>query len=121
MIKKILSIGIMSIACVNAFAGGFQLYLQGQKQIGMGGVGVALPQDNTCLFYNPGALTFCGSSQIYLGGSLIIPNVSYLQPAPGSLTTTSQAQVFTPFELYLSAKSKKNPRLAGGIGVYTPF
>lgn len=121
MIKNFFALSIMSIACVNALAGGFQLYLQGQKQIGMGGVGIALPQDNTCIFYNPGALTFCGSSQIYLAGSLIIPSVSYLQPAPGSLTYTSQAQVFTPFELYISFKSKKNPRLAGGVGVYTPF
>src|ERR1700729_324525 len=99
MIKKILGVIIISIACADAFAGGFELYVQGQKQIGMGGVGIALPLDNTCLFYNPGALTFCGGSQIYLGASLIIPSVSYLQPAPGSVTYSSQAQIFTPFEL----------------------
>jgi long-chain fatty acid transport protein len=121
MIKGFLALCIFSLLTINVFAGGFELYVQGQKQIGMGGVGIALPQDNTCLFYNPGALTFCGGSQVYFGGSLIIPSISYLQPAPGSQTFTSQPQVFTPFELYLSFKSKKNPRLAGGLAVYTPF
>jgi len=39
-------------------ANGFKIALQGQKQIGMGGIGIAMPVDAATLYYNPAGLSF---------------------------------------------------------------
>ena len=41
-----------------AHAGGYQVGLHGQKQIGMGLVGTSLSFDASSMFYNPGGLSF---------------------------------------------------------------
>src|SRR5204863_2270444 len=105
-----------------AFAGGFQVNLQGQKQTGMGHTGTGLLSDASCVFFNPGGMTFLDSSiDVVAGGHFIIPRTEYLEASPGTYTATMEHNVGTPFEFYFSDRFKKHPRLAAGLGVYTPF
>lgn len=108
----------------NVFAGGFQVALQGQRQIGMGHTGTALAYDASSIFFNPGGLSFTKQNNITFGGSLIRSRVNYLAPqgdnAPNNYTAMSQSPVGTPFTLYASFGPKESD-LKFGIGVYTPF
>ena len=56
MQKRITSILALLILAGNVLAGGPQVSLHGQKQIGMGLIGTSLSLDASSAFYNPGAL-----------------------------------------------------------------
>lgn len=104
-----------------AFAGGFQVNLQGQKQTGMGHAGIGLALDNASILFNPGALIFCDSlGSVAAGASFILPRTVYLDP---NSTYTAQTinHTGTPFTFYASTKFKKNSPLSFGFGVYNPF
>jgi long-chain fatty acid transport protein len=104
------------------YAGGFQVNLQGQKQTGMGHTGTGILSDASCIFFNPGGMTFLDSgASIVAGASFIIPRTQYLEEYPGIYTAEMEYNVGTPFMLYFSQRFSKHPRLAAGIGVYTPF
>ena len=49
------------------FGQGFQVNLQGQKQIGMAGAGSALALDEASIFFNPGAVSFLEKNSISAG------------------------------------------------------
>jgi long-chain fatty acid transport protein len=105
-----------------AFAGGFQVNLQGQKQTGMGHTGTGLISDASAVFFNPGGMTFLDSSiDVVAGGHFIIHRTQYLEANPGTYTSEMNHDIGTPFEFYLSDRFKKHPRLSAGLGVYTPF
>jgi long-chain fatty acid transport protein len=104
------------------FAGGFQVNLQGQKQTGMGHIGTGVLSDASCVFFNPGGMTFLDSSTSIVGGcSFIIPRTQYLEAYPGTYTENMEHNMGTPFALYFSHRFKKLPKLAAGLAVYTPF
>src|SRR5207248_7632403 len=72
-----------------AFAGGFQVNLQGQKQTGMGHTGTGLLSDASCIFFNPGAMTFLDSgASVVAGGHFIIHRTEYLEAYPGTYTAS---------------------------------
>ncbi len=57
--KKILSISLLSLLATNAFAGGYRISMQGQRQLAMGHTGVAvIGQNAESLFFNPASGTF---------------------------------------------------------------
>ena len=64
------------LASSSAFAGGYQVALQGQRQIGMGHTGTALAYDASSIFFNPGGLVFTKRNNITVGGSLIQGRIS---------------------------------------------
>ncbi len=101
-----------------SMAGGFKIGLQGQKQIGMGHVGIGFAQDATVIYFNPAAMSFVGN-QVNVGVSGIIPRVQFLD-ANTNVGTYAENQVFTPFSIYGNYHIK-NSRLNVGLGVYTPF
>lgn len=113
-----------SLLVSHAFAGGFQVALQGQRQIGMGHTGTALAYDASSIFFNPGSLSFTKTNNITLGGSLIRSRVNYLAPqdpnAPSDYNVSSQSPLGTPFTFYASF-GPKDGDLKFGIGAYTPF
>ena len=55
IMKKILLL-VLALIPVLTFAQGFQVNLDGQKQIGMGHTGTGLVQDGASVFFNPGAV-----------------------------------------------------------------
>lgn len=106
---------------LNAWGGGFQVNLQGQKQNGMAHAGIGLALDNSAILFNPGALGFVDSlGSISAGVSLIIPRIVYLDPHS---TYTSQVvhHVSTPLSAYAHVRLKKNSPLSIGFGLYNPF
>jgi long-chain fatty acid transport protein len=100
-----------------AIAGGFKIGLQGQKQIGMGHVGVGLALDASSVYFNPGALAFTPNNFTF-GVTALIPHTQYLDSSTQIKTNTIN-QTFTPFELYASYGITK--KIVAGIGIYTPF
>lgn len=116
----IISILHSSFFILHSFAGGFQINLQGQRQIGMGHTGTGFVTDAATIFFNPGGMGWLDTSVNLSGGmSLIIPRTQYVESSPGTYSATMEHNVGTPFQFYYSASLKKNIR--AGIGVYTPF
>lgn len=112
------------LATSSVFAGGYQVALQGQRQIGMGHTGTALAFDASSIFFNPGGLVFTKKNNITLGGSLIRSRVAYLAPqdanAPNSYTTKTNSPLGTPFTFYASY-GMEDSNIKFGLGVYTPY
>ena len=115
--------GSMLLAA-QGFSGGFQVALQGQRQIGMGHTGTACSFDASSVFFNPGSLAFSIKNNVQLSGSLIKSRVQYLawqeDNAPNTYLSETESPLGTPFSLFASY-AVKNSRLSFGLGVYTPF
>lgn len=100
-------------------AQGFQVNLQGQKQQGMGGTGVAYMQDGAALFFNPGGVSFLKHNSISIGGSPVISYGQYTDAASNTVSET-KSPVSYPFTGYV-VLGKKDSKLKYGIAAYTPF
>lgn len=112
---------VLSYQIYVAYAGGFQVNLQGQKQTGMGHAGTGLALDNASLVFNPGALIFVDSlGSFSAGASFIIPRTVYLDPGSTYISQTVN-HLGTPITVYGNFKFKKNSPLSFGMGVYNPF
>ena len=124
MKKGLLSFLGSALLAFPVFSGGFQVALQGQRQIGMGHCGTALSFDASSVFFNPGSLAFSIKNNVQLGGSLIKSRVQYLawqeENAPSTYLTETESPPGTPFSLYASY-GFKNSRFKFGLGVYTPY
>ena len=102
------------------WAGGYQVGLHGQKEIGMGLVGTSLTLDASCMFYNPGGLGFVKDKISFAAGiSPLKSIVSFKKVAPSSYTTNTDNPIGTPFYIYGSYKI--NDKLGFGIAVNTPY
>ena len=102
-----------------AFAGGYQVRLEGNKQTGMGLIGAPLQFGVSSMFYNPGALSLMkGKFGFDLGGSAIFANISF-QQYESNYTAHTNNPVGTPFYFYVAGKVSKN--IAVGVAVYTPY
>jgi long-chain fatty acid transport protein len=103
-----------------AFGAGYQLNLQGLRQLAMGGGGTAVPWDASTIFYNPGGLSRLDHFQVYGAGLFLIPTTQYINNAQ-NYSTYTQKKTFTPFNFYAGGTLKSMPKLGFGLGVYTPF
>ena len=122
MKKQLLSATICLLSTFPVLAGGFQVNLQGQKQTGMGHTGTGLMLDNSCILFNPGAVSFLDSLRgLSFGTSLIFPRTTFLEPYPGTYTANIEKHVSTPITLYAAFKVGKSDKLTAGIGIYNPF
>jgi len=84
MKRKLLSLAAITIS-VSAFAGGFKIGLQGQKQIGMASCGTGLALDASSIYFNAGALAFT-QNQITIGGTGLMPRTQYKDDATQIVT-----------------------------------
>ena len=100
-------------------ASGFQVALQGQKQIGMAHTGTGLALDPAALFFNPGAMSHLRENGFTLGASGIISNISFVRSG-SNVTWHTENPVSTPFAVYGVWGPKDSP-LKFGIGAYTPY
>lgn len=103
-----------------AYAGGYQVNLQGQKNIGMGHTGVGLALDEASIFFNPGAMSHLRENGFQIGASGIISKIAYLETAPGNATAMTDNPMGTPFTAY-AVYGKEESDLKFGLGVYTPY
>ncbi|SDL82430.1 long-chain fatty acid transport protein [Catalinimonas alkaloidigena] len=100
-------------------ASGFQVALQGQKQVGMAHTGTGLALDPAALFFNPGAMSHLRENGFTLGASGIISNIAFVRS--GTTTTwNTDNPVSTPFAVYGVWGPKDSP-FKFGIGAYTPY
>lgn len=112
---------IVALCClVNiAFAGGYQVNLQGVKQTGMGHCGVSLYQGPSAIFFNPSQLGLSTrKTAISFGVNLVDGRIVHYNPATNR-EYRNQRGLSTPFSVYATRKLGKG--FAIGIGAYTPY
>lgn len=102
-----------------AFAGGFQVRLQGQKQTGMGLIGTPMDFGASSMFYNPGALSMMKQNYSFeFGAGFISSNILY-QSTTSVYSAKSENPIGTP--VYFYGATKINDKLSIGLGFYTPY
>jgi long-chain fatty acid transport protein len=116
--KKILLL-VLALIPVISFAQGFQVNLEGEKQIGMGHTGTGLLQDGASVFFNPGAVVMLPDNYIQAGISPLMFR-SVFNPMGTDVQDHVANKVATPFTFY-AAVGPKNGWWKLGMAVYTPF
>ena len=102
-----------------ASAGGYQVTLAGQKNNGMGGVGVGLSLDQAAMFYNPGALAMVRDRGVQLGVNATLARNAFIAEG-GSQQRVLRNSTVTPFNFYAGFGPTEG-KFRAGIAVYTPF
>ena len=111
--------GALLVSASAASASGFQVNLGGQKNIGMGGVGVGLTLDQAAMFYNPGALAMVRENGVQLGVNAALARSSFRGVASGEQNNLA-SQVVTPFNFY-AGFGPKDAKYKFGVAVFTPY
>ena len=120
MVKTLLLAGgTLLVSASAASASGFQVNLGGQKNIGMGGVGVGLSLDQAAMFYNPGALAMVRDNGVQIGLNAAIARISYSSQYGGEQSNIDH-KIVTPFNFYAGFGPKEG-KFKAGIAVYTPY
>jgi long-chain fatty acid transport protein len=122
--KKIALLLLVASFTLQAYAGGFQVSLQGTRQLGMGHVGTALSFDASAVYFNPG--TLCMSGKLFsanVGFSPIFSRIVYSGGGASQYQASQVPQMGTPFNAYVSFTPGNllKRKLALGMGIYTPF
>jgi len=120
MKKHFLLIGSLLLSSM-VFGAGYQLNLQGMRQLAMGGTGVAVPWDASTIFYNPGGLTAHRNFQVYGSMNALMPRTRYVSAPTGTVIEDAVEKTYTPFNLYLGGPLAYKSPISIGLGVYTPF
>jgi long-chain fatty acid transport protein len=116
--KKLLLL-IMWFIPATIFAQGFQVNLNGQKQIAMGHTGTGLLQDGASVSFNPGAVAMLPDNYVQAGISPLFFKSGFMGAGSGDIAYTKN-KVATPFNAY-GVWGPKASRWKAGFGVYTPF
>ncbi|NHN26309.1 transporter [Flavobacterium jejuense] len=118
MMRKLLSLTLMALASSTAFAGGYRVSIQGQKQLAMGHTGVAVVNSAETAFFNPAGMAYLENKfNLSVGGSALFSKTRFQENTYN--TTASSDNFGTPFNAY--ATYKLNDWLTAGLAVYTPF
>ncbi len=115
--KKQLLAASLLLSAMTSFGAGYELNLQGLRQLAMGGTGAAWPWDASTIYYNPGGLARLKGMQVYADMDFVMPRVAY--GSYNGQTGISQQQTFTPFSVYIGGPIQEGSRFALGLGVYT--
>jgi long-chain fatty acid transport protein len=117
--NKIQVFVLLCLVSTLAFAGGYRVSTQSNRQLAMGHTGVAVVNSADILFFNPAGLVHLESKlSISAGGFGVFSDVSYQNEQFGTFAETD-SPAGTPFYLYASYKVTED--FAVGLGVYTPF
>ena len=116
--RKLLLIAL-ALFPVFAFAQGFQVNLEGEKQIGMGHTGTGVTQDGASLFFNPGAVVTLPQNYIQAGISPLVFQ-SVFSPSGSTDQYHTANKIATPFTFY-AAVGPKSSWWKAGLAIYTPF
>jgi long-chain fatty acid transport protein len=102
-----------------AFSQGFQVNLEGQKQIGMGHTGTGTLLDGASVFFNPGAVAMLPENYLQAGVSPLVFDSDF-NPSGSNTQYQTMNKTATPFTFY-GVWGPKASRWKLGLGVYTPF
>ncbi len=120
MRKTIVIALLLIMTSTTLWAGGYQVSLHGQKQIGMGLIGTSLNLDASASFYNPGALALMPQTlSIQAGASGIFASTAFRMQEPSAYRAQTDNPIGTPFYFY--AAGMITDRLAAGLAVNTPY
>lgn len=120
MRKLTILVFLVTSLSIVSLAGGYQVGLHGQKQVGMGLVGTSLTFDASCMFYNPGGLTFIKPNYSFaLGVSGINAFTAYSKLSPSKTMAETENPLGTPFYFYGAARI--TDKISAGIAVNTPY
>lgn len=120
MRKSFTLLAVFTLLLSAAYAGGYQVGLHGQKQIGMGLIGTSLSLDASSMFYNPGGLSFMKPSYSFaVGMSPIRSFTTFRKNAPSAYSAMTDNPLGTPFYFYGAAKI--TDKLSAGLAVNTPY
>lgn len=116
--RKLLSLTLMALASSTAFAGGYRVSIQGQKQLAMGHTGVAVVNSAETAFFNPAGMAFLDKKfNLSVGASGLFAKTRFQE---NTFNTTASSDNFgTPFNVY--ATYKLTDWLTAGLAVYTPY
>jgi long-chain fatty acid transport protein len=103
-----------------AMAQGFQLNLQGTKQIAMGQGGAGWASDAATVFLNPGAVAFLEKNSVQAGVSPTGVRTTYRSPGASQVKANNKEIFVYPFHL-MAAWGPKEAKWKAGISVVTPF
>lgn len=120
--KKKIIMALMASLPMLAYAGGFQVNLQGNQQTGMGHLGTSFYLGASSAYFNPGMMGLgadsLGSWNFEGGVSLLFSDVAYQNINTGEISRTDNP-MGTPFYFY--GTYKINEKATAGLAVYTPF
>ncbi|CAM3797834.1 OmpP1/FadL family transporter [Flavobacterium cucumis] len=116
--RKLLSLTLLALAGSTAFAGGYRVSIQGQKQLAMGHTGVAVVNSAEVAFFNPAGMAYLDKKfNLSVGGSALFANTKFQE---NTFNTTAYTEnVGTPFSVY--ATYRVTDWLTAGLAVYTPY
>lgn len=113
---------VLLLAPVAATAGGFALFEQGARSMGMAGAFTAQANDPSAIFHNAAGIAFLKGRQLYAGGAVLPPRTTFTgsDPFTGAAVTerTEDLPVLPPAVFYTHQFSE---RLVLGAGVTRPF
>lgn len=116
--RKLLSLTLLALAGTSAFAGGYRVSLQGQKQLAMGHTGVAVVNSAESAFFNPAGLSFLEDKfNVSVGANALFAKTKFQNEKYNWKNSTEN--MGTPFNVYASYKINK--WLTAGLAVYTPY
>src|SRR5258708_25751268 len=116
--RKLLLLAL-ALAPVMAFSQGFQVNLEGQKQIGMGHTGTGILQDGASVFFNPGAVAMLPQNYVQAGISPLFFKSDF-NPSGTPIQDHNANKVATPFSFY-GVWGPTSACWKLGLGVSTPF
>lgn len=117
--NKLKLFSLFALMSVMAYAGGYRVSTQSNKQLAMGHTGVAVVNSADILFFNPAGLVHLENKfNISAGGFGVISQVQYQNTEFGTAAET-ESPLGTPIYLYASYSISED--LAVGLGIYTPY
>jgi len=116
--RKLLLV-VLALTPVFAFAQGFQVNLEGVKQVGMGSTGTGTLQDGASVFFNPGAVAMLPQNYVQ-GGFTPLVFDSGFNPSGTTETFRTANKIAPPFTFY-GVWGPKASCWKIGLGVYNPF
>jgi long-chain fatty acid transport protein len=118
IMRKLLSLTLLALAGSTAFAGGYRVSIQGQKQLAMGHTGVAIVNSAEVAFFNPAGMAYLDKKfNLSVGGNALFANTKF-QNSQYNWEASSE-NLGTPFSVY--ATYKLNNWLTAGLAIYTPY
>lgn len=116
--RKLLSLTMLALSATSAFAGGYRVSLQGQKQLAMGHTGVAVVNSAEVLFFNPAGMAFLEDRfNVSVGANALFARTKFQNSTYNWNASTDN--MGTPFEVYASYRI--TDWLSAGLAVYTPY
>ncbi|MHC5308781.1 OmpP1/FadL family transporter [Myroides sp. LJL116] len=118
MIRKLISLSLLSLISFSAFAGGYRVSMQGNKQLAMGHTGVAVISGAETLFFNPAASVFLKDKWTFSAGvSYLVADTKFENKTYDWKDETRNPG--TP--MYAYAVYKPLEWLSLGLAIYTPY